>query len=531
MMSNWVARRAGLAALMFALLLAATGRTDAQEPRRGGTLVYGINAGDPPTYDCHQSTVFSIIHLLSPHYSNLLKVDTAHYPDLVGDLAESWAVSPDAKLYTFRLHPDIKFHDGSPLTSQDIKASYDRIRNPPPGVTSVRQALVADIDTIEVPDARTVVFRLKETNRAIIYAFANPFNCVYSAAKLKENPTFPARNVLGSGPFRFVEHAAGSSWRGERFKDYFKPGRPYLDGFHALFLQGPPLLNALQGGQIMADFRSVTTADRDRLVQALGNKIVSHEMPWVSSLLLDFNTKKKPFDDPRVRRALSLAIDRWKASEVLPRSTLMRWVGAYVRPGFPLAAPESERVTMPGFSREITASRAEARRLLAEAGVPNLKLKLLNRTIANLFLGAGIYVIDQWRQIGVEAEHVQVNDTIWNATVNNGSYDVAVDFQGDAIDEPSYQLARYLSEDLSANRARYIDRQIDNLFERQKAATDPQERAKVLRQFERRMLDQAYIVPLLWWNRIVVMSAKIHGWSMSPSHLIGQDLEGVWLDP
>ena len=108
---------------------------------------------------------------------------------------------------------------------------------------------------------------------------------------------------------------------------------------------------------------------------------------------------------------------------------------------------------------------------------------------------------------------------------------MAVDFQGDAIDEPSYQLARYLSEDLSANRARYIDRQIDNLFERQKAATDPQERAKVLRQFERRMLDQAYIVPLLWWNRIVVMSAKIHGWSMSPSHLIGQDLEGVWLDP
>src|SRR5205085_9061069 len=98
-------------------------------------------------------------------------------------------------------------------------------------------------------------------------------------------------------------------------------------------------------------------------------------------------------------------------------------------------------------------------------------------------------------------------------------------------DEPSYQLARYLSEDISANRARYIDREIDALFEQQKAATDPQERARALRASERRMLEQAYIVPLLWWNRIVVMSAKIHGWHMAPSHLIGQDLEGVWLEP
>jgi peptide/nickel transport system substrate-binding protein len=520
-----------MSALAGLVMLAAGPAASEEQPRHGGTLVYGINAGDPPTYDCHQSTVFSIIHLLSPHYSNLLKVDTPHYPAVIGDTAESWTVAPDAKTYTFRLHPNIKFHDGSPMTAADVKATYERIRNPPPGVTSVRQALVADIETIATPDPLTVVFHLKQSNRAILYAFANPFNCIFSAAKLKDNPTFPARNVLGTGPFRFVEHVAGSSWRGERFKDYFKPDRPYLDGFRALFLQGPPLINALQGGQIMADFRSVTTADRDRLVQTLADKIVVYEMPWVSSLVVEFNTRKKPFDDVRVRRALSLAIDRWKASEVLPRSTLMRWVGGYVRPGFALAASEEELVAMPGFSKDIEASRAEARRLLAEAGAQNLKLKLLNRSIANLFLGAGIFIIDQWRQIGVEAEHVQVNDTIWNATVNDGSYDVAVDFQGDAIDEPSYQLARYLSEDISANRARYVDRDIDDLFERQKAAADPQERVRLLRQFERRMLTQAYIVPLLWWNRIVVMSAKIHGWGMAPSHLIGQDLEGVWLEP
>jgi peptide/nickel transport system substrate-binding protein len=517
--------------LFAALIVVARPAIGAEEPVHGGTLVFGINAADPPTYDCHQSTVFSIIHLLTPHYSSILKIDTQHYPTVIGDAAESWSVSPDAKVYTFHLHPDIKFHDGSSLTSEDVKASYERIRNPPAGVTSVRQGLVSDIETIETPDPSTVVFRLKQTNRAMLYVFANPFNCLYSAAKLKEDPTFPAHHVLGSGPFRFVEHVAGSHWTGERFKEYFKPGLPYLDGFRAVFLQGPALINALQSGQIMAEFRGLSSSDRDRLVQALGDNVVVRESPWLDSLILVFNTQKKPFDDARVRRALSLAVDRWKAAEILPRSTFLRFVGGFLRPGYDLAARDSDLVAMPGFAKDIAASRAEARRLLAEASAPDLKLKLLNRTIANPFLSAGVYLIDQWRQIGVEAEHVQVNDAIWNATINDGSFDAAIDFQGDAIDEPDYQLPRYLSADISANRGRYIDREIDRLFGQQHEAADPEERYRVLRGFESRMMTEAYIVPLLWWNRVVVMSAKIRGWGMSPSHLIGQDLETVWLAP
>ena len=463
------------AALLFAFFAVAPAAAQDQ-PVRGGTLVFGINSGDPPTYDCHQSVLFPIIHLLTPHYSNLLKIDTPNYPKIIGDLAESWTVADDAKTYTFKLHANVKFHDGSPFTAEDIKATYDRIRNPPQGVVSVRRGLLADIDTIETPDPLTVVFKLKQPNRALIYAFANPFNCVYSAAKLKENPLYPVRNVMGTGPFRFVEHVGGSHWTGERFKDYFKPGLPYLDGFRGAFTQGAALINALQGGQIMADFRSVTTADRDRLVAALGDKITVQESPWLNVLLVTFNTKKPPFNDPRVRRALSLAIDRWKAAEVLPRSSIMRYVGGYLRPGSELAAREEDLVKMPGFSKDIEASRTEAKRLLAEAGVPNLKVRLINRTISNLFTPAGIYIIDQWRQIGVETEHVQANEVLYNNSMNEGTFDVALDFQGDSVDEPTYQFARHLSVDLSSNRGKYTDRALDELFERQKDMTDPKER-------------------------------------------------------
>ena len=518
-----------LAASLICALLASPAA--AQEPARGGTLVFGINSGDPPTYDCHQSALFPIIHLLTPHYSNLLKIDTANYPRLIGDLAQSWTVADDARTYTFKLHANVKFHDGSPFSAADVKASYDRIRNPPQGVISVRQGLVADIDTIETPDPLTVIFRLKRPNRALIYAFGNPFNCIYSAAKLKENPLFPARNVLGTGPFRLVEHVAGSHWSGERFKDYFKSGLPYLDGFRGAFTQGAALINALQGGQIMADFRSVTTADRDRLVAALGDRITVHESPWLNVLLVTFNTRKPPFNDPRVRKALSLAIDRWKAAEVLPRSSIMRYVGSFTRPGSEFGAREEDLVKMPGFSKDIEASRAEAKALLAAAGVPNLKVRLINRTVSNLYIPAGIYIIDQWRQIGVETEHVQANETLYNNSMNEGTFDVALDFQGDSVDEPTYQLARHLSVDLSSNRGRYTDRAIDELFERQKDETDPKMRYMAVRAFEWRMLKEAYTVPLLWWQRIVVMRSNVKGWGMTPSHLIGQDLETVWLKP
>src|SRR5437879_4094611 len=123
--------------LLLGACLWLSGAAQAQQPVRGGILEFGIHAGDPPTYDCHASSVFSIIHLLSPHYSSLLKIDTEYYPKVISGAAESWTDSPDAKTYTFHLSPNIKFHDGSPLTSEDVKATYDRIRNPPPGVTSV----------------------------------------------------------------------------------------------------------------------------------------------------------------------------------------------------------------------------------------------------------------------------------------------------------------------------------------------------------------------------------------------------------
>lgn len=507
----------------------ATAAGAAETPRRGGTLTFAVTA-EPPNYDCHANTSFAFIHPVAPHYSLLLKFDPSNYPKITGDLAESWTVSDDGLTFTFKLHPNVKFHDGSALTARDVKASYERIINPPKGVVSARQATFDAVASVETPDPQTVVFKLKGTDASFLANLASPWNCVYSADKLAADPKFPEKTVMGSGPFRFGEHVSGSHWTGQRFDGYFRQGEPYLDGFRAVFMSSSAVTNALQGGQVQAEFRGLAPADRDRVKNGAGDKVQVHEAPWLASLILVFNAKKKPFDDPRVRRALSLAIDRWQASTALAKISILGPVGGILRPGYELAASEAELTKMPGFGKDIKASRDEAMRLLREAGVTGLTVTLTNRNVNMPYTIGGVYVIDQLRQIGVTVKHDQLETKLWQSAMSGGNYDMAIDFTGDFMDDPSLNLTKYLSTEISpVNYSGQADPLLDKLYSQQRGETDKAKRAQLVREFERRAMEQAYVVPILWWNRSVVLSSDVRGWEMTPSHYLNQDLADVWL--
>jgi len=524
-LGNWLA---AVAACIAPLLLAA-GSLHAEQPRHGGTLVYAV-LGDPPTLDCHAASSFATMHYVSPHYSLLIKIDPDDPSKVVPDVADSWTVADDRLSYTFKLKPGIKFHDGTPLTSADVKASFDRIRNPAQGIVSIRKSIYQRISEIETPDASTVVFKLSTPSPAFLHTLASPFNCLYSAARLAQNPNYPATEVMGSGPFQFVERVAGAHWTGQRFDGYFDKPRPYLDGFRAINTSPQALATALQSGQVMTQFRTLSPAIRDRLKGALGDDLRVYSRVYDFLIVVAFNTRKKPFDDARVRRALSLAIDRHAGAEALSKVSSLAFVGGTQRPESPWAANETELAALPGFGKDIAAARAEAKRLLKEAGQEGLKLRLVNRNIADPYTSAGVYLVDQWRQIGVTAEHAQVDVKTLVTSMQSGEFDVIIDFQGEGVDDPSIVFARNISADISSyNPSGFIDRKVDDLYRRIDSEFDAVPRRRLVREMETHLLTEAYQVPFLWLNRTVTMPARVRGFIMTPSHFLNQDLSGLWL--
>jgi len=504
-----------------------------EKPRSGGELVFAVG-GTPPSFDGHRETTFAMLHPLAPHYSTLLRFDPQNYPKIIGDVAEDkWTISKDGLTYTFKIRKGIKFHDGGDLTSKDVKATYDKIIFPSEGVASARQAAYGVVKSVEAPDPYTVVFQLKQLSASFIANLASPWNFIYKADILAKDPRWYEKNVMGTGPFVFVEHVPGSHWIGKKNPNYYLKDRPYLDGFKAVFVRDTaPRVAAVRSGQALIEFRGFNPAALEDVKKSLGNQAVVQESPWICNLTVVFNNEKKFFNDARVRRALSLALDRWGASKALSKISLMKYVGGVFRPGSQFATPEAELTKLAGFGKNIEASRKESRRLLKEAGVPDgFSFTLKNRNVEEPYKATGIYVIDQWRQVGLNVNHVMQEEGPYLNDLRQGNYDAGIDFACDFMDEPDLQLQKFLSASKSPlNYGRYNDNTLDELYDRQSRMTTLADRLKILRSFEKRVLDeQAYQFHILWWQRIVPHWAKVKGWKITPSHYVNQDLRDVWL--
>ena len=534
-------RHPALTWFLTALLLgAACSGVGAESPAYGGILTFVVPA-EPPSFDGHRENTFALIHPIAPFYSTLIRVNP-HNPgaadDFVGDLAlEVPEPTRDGTVYTFRLREDAEFADGQPVTAHDVAASFNKIIFPPDGVASARQAFFSMVDRLYASDASSVVFELRYPSAAFLPALASPFNFIYSAEKLAQDVHWYEHNVLGSGPFVFDEHQPGAFITGRRNPRYHHAGQPYLDGFRAIFAKKQSLrVQAIRGGRAMIEFRGFPPKSRQDLVRALGEAVTVQESDWNCVLLVTPNHLVPPFDDARVRRALSLAIDRWGGSKYLSKIAVVKTVGGIVFPGHPLAATADELHDVAGYWPDLEASRAEARRLLREAGVPEgFRFRLHNRGVDQPYKIVGTWLIDQWREIGLHAEQwVQPTGPFFQTLRSRTDrYAVSADFNCQAVVNPLLDVSKFISDDRSGNNyANYRDRALDDLFERMNRARDPDEQRRLMRRFETRVLDeQAHMLVTLWWHRIVPHHARVRGWRISPSHYLNQDLSTVWLAP
>jgi len=524
------------AALSLVLAIAAPAMA-AETPKRGGALTYLIPADAPPSFDGHRESTFATVHAGAPFYSLLIRINPDNPASTTDFTCDLCAAMPEptegGKTYTFKIRPGVKFHDGTPLTAEDVAATFQAIVFPPEGVLSARVANFLMVDKVEAPDATTVVFRLKFPTAAFLPALANPFNWIYKKAILGKDPHWYEKNILGTGPFKFAHYETGQSVTGVRNPDYYDPGLPYLDGFTAIYADKQATrIDAIRSDRAAIEFRGMPPSARDELVSTLGDQIQSQEGDWDVGSAITPNHQKKPFDDPRVRRALSLAVDRWGGAPSLSKIAIVQAVGGMVYPGSPLAATKEELQQLAGYWPDIEKSRAEAKRLLKEAGAEGLAFELLNRNVDQPYKYVAAWLIDQWSKIGLKVTQKVVPTGPWFDAMRNGDFDVVVEAPGWGIVNPPLDVQKVLPASVSAeNYGHYEDATLVGLYEKMLHEIDPAKQRALMRRLEKYVLDeQAHEIWVLWWHRIVPYRSYLKGFKIAPTHFINQDLARLWLD-
>ena len=380
----------------FAGPLGGLSRAFAQDtPVKGGIFNFNLTAS-PPNFDPLSNSSGTVLSCIAPCYSGLVRFDPLDPNAIIPDAAKEWTVSEDGKTFTFTLFDNILFHDGQPLTSADVAFSLDRVRNPPEGVASNRQASLGVIDAIATPDATTVVITLKRPSPAFVNTLASGW-MVILAKHFVEGGGDPAKDVIGSGPFKFKEYLEGVSVELERNPDYFVADRPYLDGIKGYIVpdQGA-VWNYLQSGQLQ-QWQSIQGAEAGQYESNDDIEIV--EIASTSMIGVTYNTTTAPFDNPVLRQAASLAIDRNAALDILQRGQGV--FGGPLVPG-PWSLEAAALEAIPGYGPDVAANLEKAKSLMAEAGFGDgVQVRMLVRRIA-LFEPVGVFLKDQWAKIGID---------------------------------------------------------------------------------------------------------------------------------
>jgi peptide/nickel transport system substrate-binding protein len=318
-----------------------------------------------------------------------------------------------------------------------------------------------------------------------------------------------------------------------RNPDYYHQGQPYLDGFTAIYAPKQAVrIDAIRADRAAGEFRGLPPSARDELTRELGDKIVMQESDWNCGNVITPNHKRKPFDDARVRRALTLAIDQWHGAPALSRIANVRTVGGIAFPGSPLAATKEELQTLAGYWPDIEKSRAEARRLLKEAGAEGLKFELLNRNVDQPYKFVATWLIDEWSKVGVHVTQRVVPTGPWFESMRTGNFDVVVEASCRSVVNPLLDVQKYLPHDVFLmNYAQYEDKTSVDLYNKMLRETDPAKQRALMRAFEKHVLDtETHEMVMTYWHRIVPLRSYVKGWKISPSHFLNQDLANVWLD-
>ena len=497
-----------LALLTPTLLIIAAALTPAvgQTPKRGGVL-QSLLIEDPPGLLIHESATVSNVWPMAPCYSNLVlfhplksleTVDT-----VIPELAEKWSWQDNYRNLVFFLRKNVKWHDGKPFTSRDVKYTFDVVREAPDAPAklrlSARKDWYANVEHIEAPEPHTVIFRLKRPQPSLLLMLASGYSPVYPAhvplAELRQR-------CVGTGPFKMKEYARGQYLELERNPEYFVPDRPYLDGIrYTIIGERGTRLAALQAGRVDAFVPLEMTKAMADAAKKAAPALVITEVGQNGSDNVLINHKRAPFDNLSVRRAVSLAMDRNGYVQGVRHGGAVVGAGLMPKPlGFWGLSGNDLRV-LPGYGNPAE-NKAEARRLLAAAGFgpgKPLRLELSTRTLS-IYLDVASFVADQLHQVGVEATVKQVDSGAWFPALARREFQAGANLTAGGFDDPDAYFFENYKCGSSRNYTDYCNEQTDKLIDQQSQELDRDKRFKLVAEIQKK-LEADVARPMLGWRK------------------------------
>lgn len=521
-----------------AFALAATFLVQPAHAQKQGGILKSYVWDTPPSASIHEEATISTVFPFMPVFNNLVLFDQtkkeANLDTIVPDLGKSWAWDAAKTTLTFQLEQGVKWHDGKPFTAKDVKCTFDLVsglvqsedfrKNP-------RKIWYHNVKEIATKGDHEVSFVLKAPQPSFIALLASGYTPVYPChVAQKEMRT----NPIGTGPFKVAEIKRSDSIKLARNPDYWKKGKPYLDGIeYRVISNRSTRLLAFIAGEVELTFVSDVTVAGLKDVEAKAPKAVCQFVPSNNTINMIVNSAAPPFDNAKVRRAMALALDRGAFNTILAEGKSS--IGAVMLPGPEgvWSMPPEELAKLPGYSPDRAKDLAEARKIMEELGysaAKPLKVKVATRNIP-LYRDPSVIFIDQMKAIYIEGELENVDTPLWHAKVTRKDYSVGLNTTGVGVDDPDVNLVENYTCASERNYTGYCNKDVDNLIFAQSRETDPAKRKQILWEAERKIVEDV-ARPIILHNRAATCwHPHVRGVTSHVNSLYNSwRMENAWLD-
>jgi peptide/nickel transport system substrate-binding protein len=523
-----------LGGALLAALVCSSGLALAQ--KSGGVLKM-YHRDNPPTLSIHETATNSTVIPMMGVFNNLVVYDQTvaqNSPQsIVPDLAKSWSWDPDGKHLTFKLQEGVKWHDGKPFTAKDVVCTFDlltgkgedKLRSNP------RKTWYSNVDRVTADSELEVTVHLHRPQPSLPSLLASGYSPMYPchvpAAQMRTKP-------VGTGPFKFVEFKQNEGIKVTRNTDYWKKGKPYLDGIDYTIVpnRGTAMLSFMSGRfDITFPWEVTIPLLKDIKTQLPTAQCQVTSMNNSTNLIL--NRDAPPFDNPDLRLALNLAIDRKAFVDILNQGDAE--LGGTMQPPTDgvWGMPKEIFTAVPGYGPDVAKNREQARELMKKAGYgpdKHLALKVSTRGIS-LYKDPAVILAGQLKEIWIDADVEIIETAQWFTKVGRKQYSVGLNTTGNGVDDPDQNYFENFSCKSERNYTGYCNPEIEKLMEKQSAMTDTPERKKVVWEIDKKLLEDN-ARPVIMWNRAAIcMQPFVKGYVANVNSVYnGFRYEDVWLD-